>query len=757
MKWEGTGIKESYRKDKKMLKHNSKKSLFKCEVVHTLNGRIRLKCFGFEYLKDKLGEIEDRLGSIAYFDRVSISPITNNILLCYDPKLIDGEEVIETVESLVASYSIEIHKGVKEEKSILTGNEDESDEEPLVEKMKRIGITSATIAYYGMRRKRGMPVKQLIDNGCIFGRFTTVPALLSLGLSKGIFKSGVKAVFEDGCANEDTLTTTAIMTSLMIGGDISALTTILLSDIAELLTSYTMNRTRNAIREMLDVGDQYVWKKTEDGQVVKVNINRINKGDMIVVHSGEKISVDGEVIIGEGVVDQSSITGEFMPAVKISGQGVFAGTILKSGTLTIKATKVGDETAVSRIVNLVEQASNNKAQMQIYADRFASQLLPLNFSLAAIVYFATKDVKRALNMLVIDYACGARLSTAAALSASIHTAAKNGVLVKGGNFIESLSQADTVILDKTGTLTEGRPKIMRIVTSKGVGEQELIEIAGAAEETSTHPLAKAVMSRLYRSGWAVPEHGETLVHAGFGVETSVDSKLVAVGSKKMMMKHGIEIEAHTGKQVEKLLEHGDSLIYVAHGERLLGVIGVQDTLRENMKKSINRLRNRGIDDIILLTGDVEQQAEIMTRKMSLDSFKADLLPEDKAGSVLQLQAAGSKTIMVGDGINDAPALAYADVGIAIGGTRTDIAVEAADITINSDDPLLIPQVINLSQKTMDVVNQNFATTIGVNTVGLFLGAIGVLPVFGCSLLHNLSTIAVVLNSTRLMFYKFERR
>ncbi|WBW95036.1 heavy metal translocating P-type ATPase [Oceanirhabdus sp. W0125-5] len=740
-----------------MVKNNSKKSLFKCEVVHTLSGRIRLKCFGFEYLKDKLNEIEEKLNSIVYFNDVSISYITNNILLFYDPKLIDSEEIIETVEAVVASYSIEIHKAVKEQKDGLDRSKKALEYQPLGDKIKKIGVTAATIAYYGIRKKKGLPVEQLLNTKSVLDKFTTVPALVSLGLSRDILKNGVVSLIKDKRANEDTLTTTAIVTSLFIGGDISALTTILLSDIAELLTSYTMNRTRKAIRDMLDVGDQYVWKKSEDGQINKVNINKINKDDIIVVHSGEKISVDGEVVLGEGVVDQSSITGEFMPILRIKGQNVFAGTILKSGTLTIRATKVGDETAVSRIVNLVEEASNNKAQMQIYADKFASQLLPLNFSLAALVYIATKDVKRALNMLVIDYACGARLSTAAALSASIHTAAKNGVLVKGGNFIESLSESDTLILDKTGTLTEGRPKIMSIITAEDVTEQELIEIASAAEETSTHPLAKAVMSKLYRSGWKVPEHGEALVHAGFGVETIVGSKTVVVGSKKIIKKHDIEISSEIEKQVDKLLERGDSLIYVAHGDKLLGVLGVQDTLRDNMKKSINRLRSGGIDDIILLTGDVEQQAEIMTRKMSLDSFKADLLPEDKAESVLQLQSTGSKVIMVGDGINDAPALAYADVGIAIGATRTDIAVEAADITINSDDPLLIPQVINLSQKTMDVVKQNFATTIGVNTVGLFLGAIGVLPVFGCSLLHNLSTIAVVLNSTRLMFYRFERR
>lgn len=734
---------------------NKKMALFKCEILHSLKGRIRFGCLALKYLSEKIQEIENDLNHVAYFTHVKINPITHNVVVFYDAKVMQLDEVIETIEAILSSYSIDVYKNYELSKNNLTVNERRLEEDSISDMLKRIVITGAAIAYYGIKRKRNNPV-QLLNTNTVLGRFTTVPALISIGLSKSIFTSGMTSLIKNKRPNEDTLTATAIFTSLITGGDISALSTILLSDIAELLTAYTMNRTRKAIKDMLDIGEQYVWRKNDTGQIEKIAIEKIHKGDLIVVHSGEKISVDGQVLSGEGVVDQSSITGEFMPILKINADSVFAGTILKSGTLTIKVTKIGDETAVSRIVNLVEQASSKKAQMQIYADKFAAHLLPLNFALAGIVYAVTKNVTKALNMLVIDYACGVRLSTAAALSASIHTAAKNGVLVKGGNYIEALSQADTLILDKTGTLTEGKPKVVSVITANGVDERTLIELASAAEETSTHPLAKAVMQRLYRSGWAVPSHSETLVYAGFGVETTVESKIVRVGNKKFIEMNGIEIEQDTSKEIGKLLERGESIIYIAYDDRLLGVLGVQDTLRENMKKSINRLRNLGVDDIILLTGDVEQQAEIMANKLSMDRFESELLPEDKAKCVLQLQANGAKVIMVGDGINDAPALAYSNVGIAIGNTRTDIAVEAADITINSDDPLLLPQVVMLSEKTMGVIKQNFATTIGLNTIGLFLGAIGALPVFGCSLLHNLSTIAVVLNSTRLMFYNFER-
>jgi cation-transporting P-type ATPase C len=360
-------------------------------------------------------------------------------------------------------------------------------------------------------------------------------------------------------------------------------------------------------------------------------------------------------------------------------------------------------------------------------------------------------------MMIIDYSCGVRLSTATALSAAIHTAAKNGVLVKGGNYIESLAESDTLILDKTGTMTEGKPKIISIVPAhEDMTPRRVVEIASAAEEVSTHPMAVAVMNKINRSGWNIPAHGETKVHVGRGVETDVDGKIVLVGNKKFMKENHIEINS-LKKEINQLSSRGENVIYVGYDGKFIGIFGIQDTLRENMKKSINRLRQLGIDDAILLTGDIEHQAEIIASRMAMDRFESELLPEDKAKSVLQLQSKGSKVIMVGDGINDAPALAYADVGVALGGGTTDIAVEAADITITRDEPLLIPSIVNLSKVTMKIVKQNFATTIGINSLGLILGSIGVLPVFWGSVLHNFSTIAVVLNSTRLLYHDFERR
>jgi cation-transporting P-type ATPase C len=373
-----------------------------------------------------------------------------------------------------------------------------------------------------------------------------------------------------------------------------------------------------------------------------------------------------------------------------------------------------------------------------------------------MVYAITRNFSRALNMLIIDYSCGVRLSTATALSATICTAARNGILVKGGNYLEILAEADTLIMDKTGTLTEGRPQVTSIIpTESKILPQTVVEFAAAAEETSTHPMAVAVLEKARRSGWTVPAHRDTRVHVARGVETHVNGDEIRVGSRRYMQECGVDL--HSAEEaVSKLVRRGENVIYVARNGSLLGVLGIEDVLRENMKKALNRLRNSGIDDIVLLTGDVEQHAEIVAARMSMDRFKAEVLPEDKAETVLQLQSKGVRVVMVGDGVNDAPALAYADVGIAMGGTRTDIAMEAADITIAGDDPLMIPATINLASKTMRIVRENFAVSIGVNTLGLVLASIGVLPVFWSAVIHNACTVAVVGNSSRLLFHDIEK-
>ncbi len=727
------------------------KPLLSCEVLHRLPGRVRVGCRALRYLGAHAQEIRRRLEDLDPVHAAKVSTRTENVLIVYDPGQATRDDIVDQVESILGGYALVAYKAERTAQDAMTVNERRLQEEPMPEMLARIGVTTGTLAYSQLGKRAMQTPATLV------GSFLSLPSLTAMSLAWPIFRSGLNSLVSRGRPNADTLSATAILASIVAGRGWSALTIIWLADIAELLTAYTMGRTRRAIREMLSVGEEIVWRLTEDDTEQRVELAELAVGDRIMVHTGEKISVDGQVESGEGAIDQASITGEFMPLRKTAGDEVFAGTVVKSGRIVVRAQRVGDQTAVARIVHLVEEATHRKANVQSIADRTSAQLIPVNFMLAGIVYLVTGSAGRALNMLIIDYSCGIRLSTATALSASICTAARNGILIKGSNYLELLSEADTLIFDKTGTMTEGRPQVTSVMPADGrVSGRELLQLAAAAEESSTHPLAVAVLDKVRRSGLPVPRHSNTQVHTARGVEAEVEGRRVRVGSRRFMLEQGIDL-APAADPVHRLVRTGESIVYVADDDGLLGVLGVQDRLRENMKKAINRLRHIGMDDIILLTGDVEQHAEIVANRMAMDRFEAEVMPDDKAETVLKLQSRGTHVVMVGDGINDAPALAYADVGIAMGGTRTDIAMEAADITVTGDDPLMIPAVVHLANKTMNIVRQNFMTAIGVNSLGIVLAAVGVLPVFWGAVLHNSCTVAVVLNSSRLLLHDVEER
>lgn len=720
------------------------------EVLHELPGRIRIGCRALGFLGPQEAEITGELRAIDAVLDAQVSSITANALITYDPDEATRDDLVTWFESVMGVHSLTAYKAERAAEGSLTVNERRLQEEPLSEMASRVTVTAVSLGISWFKRHSARPPRGLL------GRFLTMPALTSLSLAVPIFRSGLRSLRDDLRPNADTLSSTAILASLVAGRDVSALTIIWLADIAELLTAYSMNRARRAIRDMLSVGEPTARRLREDGTEDTVPIEVVVPEDRIVVRTGERIGVDGSVESGEAAVDQASITGEFLPMRKAVGDPVFAGTVLKAGRLVIRVEKVGDDTAVARIVHLVEEATHRKAAVQNIADRISAQFIPVNFLLALLVYLFTGKRGRALNMLIIDYSCGVRLSTATALSAAISTAARHGILVKGGSYLEILAEADTLVLDKTGTMTAGRPKVTSIVTiDDDIDDRRLLQLAAAAEDGSTHPLAVAILGKVRRQGLSVPRHSESRVWTALGVEATVRKSVIRAGSRRFMEQTGIDLSG-CASAVSRLARQGENIVYVAKDDRLLGLLGIQDSLRENMKKALNRLRLAGMDDVILLTGDVEQHAEIVAQRMAMDSYRAEVLPDDKAETVLRLQSKGPRVVMVGDGINDAPALAYADVGIAMGGNRTDVAMEAADITIAGEDPLMIPGTVRMAQLTMQIIRQNFAVAIGVNTLGLVLASIGVLPVFWAAVLHNACTVAVVGNSSRLLFHDVER-
>ncbi len=716
-----------------MIKKEFGKEWMHGTAVSSLKGRLRLNVSGLEFLFEERNEVAQALATIAGVQRVRVTPRIGSVLLEYDEQRTAASEVLNQTNLVMARYAMNANR---------VRHPDEKGESTMTVKrlVGRLAVNAA-----------GFLLGNTVFKGSLFGNklgiINSIPALCSIGLSAPMVRGAWEGLKKDLRPNADFLTVTSIVASLMLGNGNSALMILALSDIAELMTSYTIEKTRASIKQMLSVETGDVWKVLEDGRLEKTSIDKIQAEDTLEIHSGEKIAVDGVVVQGSAVIDQSAITGEFVPAEKHPGDEVFAGTVMKSGNIRVRAARVGDKTVVSRIVKMVESSELKKAPIQRYADQFSNYLVPLNFLLCLVVWLATHNPQKALKMLVIDYSCGIKLSTATAFSAAVNAAVRNGILIKGGAYIEQMSGANTVLLDKTGTITEGKPHIVSMqVVVPDMTEKEVLSMAMAAEETSSHPLASAILAYGRSMGAEIPEHDEIITEVSRGSRTVVDGEVVRVGSLKFMKEN--HVAAPDGMQISGV----GIANYVGVGSRIVGVLYAMDEVRQNVRRAINSLRYEGVGEVQMLTGDMDEQARLVAQEIGADGYRAQLLPEQKADAVLKLQTQGNGVVMVGDGINDAPALAYADVGISMGSKSTDIAMETSDVVINKDDPMTLPALRRLSSETMKIVHQNFAMVIGVNTVGLILGAASGISVMMSAVLHNLSTILVVGNSLRLMVF-----
>ena len=569
-------------------------------------------------------------------------------------------------------------------------------------------------------------------------------------MSSQLLKNGVLGALRERRPNADTLTVTAVMASVIAGKPESSLTLLTLSNCAEMLTTLAARKARSNISKLVALDVRDVWIIDDNGLERKIPLEQVKEGMVVTVHTGEKICVDGEVIAGEAAVDQAAITGESVPAAKKKGDKAYAGTVVSLGELTIRVNKVGDDTSLARIVHMVEDASNRRAPVQNYADSMATALVPVSFLGAVIVYLATRDIQRVLNMLFIDFSCGLKLSTATAISAAVSRAAKSGILVKGGSFIEAASNIDTVILDKTGTITRGKPAIVNITTAKDVNAELILKLAASAEMHSSHPMAISILDEVKKRKLEVPEHEDTQTVVARGIRASINAVdgfeggEILVGSLTFMKEQNI-----SGIFEVKKVSPTGSFIYISGAGKLLGVLEIDDPIRPEFKRAINRLRYSGVEEINMLTGDNKDVAAAIARDLGLDGYRAEVMPEDKAGFVAKAQSVGN-VLMVGDGINDAPALAYADVGVAMGTGCTDTAMESADVTINSEDPLKLPEFIGIGKRTMQLVHQNFCATILINTSAMMLGSLGLITPLWATVVHNASTLGVVLNSARVL-------
>lgn len=521
--------------------------------------------------------------------------------------------------------------------------------------------------------------------------------------------------------------------------------------VGEFLEDITLDRTRNAVRELIRLSPDAAWVK-RDGEFVSTPLEEIVAGDCILVKPGERIAVDGSILNGQAIINEATITGESMPVEKTSGAKVFAGTVNQSGAIEIQAERIGADTTLGKIIQVVFEAQENKGSTQKIADKFAKYFTPVILAICVIVWLTTNDLMRVMSVLVIACPCALVLATPTAVVASVGNAAKRGALIKGGITLEKAGRVTTVFLDKTGTLTLGQPHVVEVRSFGPDTEEEILRLAAIAEKRSEHPLASAVLKEAGDRGISMPDPDHFEMIFGRGVVAAFGDTRIEVSNWRALTDAS---EQATAKAfLDEQEELGRTSLLVIRNQEVIGGISIADTLRDEAAGAIRQMKAAGVRRLIMLTGDNEKTARSISRQVGLTEFEANLLPEQKLEVVRRLKAEGEVVAMIGDGINDAPALMLADVGIAMGAAGTDVAIEAADMALMSDDLRMIPRTLGLSRKALRIIKQNiWIFAVAVNLIGIALASSGYLSPIAAAVVHNVSSIFVVLNSARMLTYK----
>lgn len=536
--------------------------------------------------------------------------------------------------------------------------------------------------------------------------------------------------------------TIALVAALLIGQFFTALVIAFFVLFAELLEGYTMSGGRRAIEALVDALPRQVTIR-RNGVESQIKTEELSAGEIIVIRPGERIPVDGSVTKGSSYVDQSAITGESLPVEKTELNKVIAGSINKSGVLEVSVERIGRDTTFGRIIEIVEQAEKSKAPVQGIADRLAAGLVYFAFGAAVLTFVVTGNVTSTIAVIIVAGACGVAAGTPLAILAGIGSAARRGIIVKGGLFLEKLAEIDTIVLDKTGTLTMGVPEVTAIRTTNGATQQDLLETAAIAEQHSEHPLGEAIVRKAKAANLALRGYTDLRYSPGKGLTCLDGASKIVVGSRPLLEENGVD----RLDGLEKDSAPGETLVHVARDRKYLGALAIADQLRQESLQAIAELKRRGYRTL-LLTGDSKETASAIGARLKVHEVFGELLPEDKLENVRARLKAGRKVAMVGDGINDAPALAEATVGIAMGG-GTDVALETADVTLMTSDLSRLPEVFDIAKRCYRVIMFNFWGTILVDTVGIVLAFFGLLAPIMAALIHVGSELMFILNSARL--------
>jgi heavy metal translocating P-type ATPase len=574
-----------------------------------------------------------------------------------------------------------------------------------------------------------------------FPHISVIGILATLIGGYPIFKEAVENIVERKMTMELSMTI-ALVAALVIGEFFTALVITVFVLAAEILEGLTVERGRRAIQNLLDFLPRTVAVR-RNRDVIEISADEVRLGDTVIVKPGGRIPVDGLVSAGRSFVDQAAITGEAMPVEKASGDTVYAGTVNQSGALELRADKLGRDTTFGKIVEAVEHAEKSRAPIQKTADRLAGYLVYFALGAAILTFLITHNARSTISVIIVAGACGIAAGTPLAVLGAIGRAAHQGAIVKGGLYLETLAVVDTVLLDKTGTLTFGTPQIREVVPLNGFTEREIIAAASIAERKSEHPLAKAIIARSRELGIEAMEPEQFSYTPGKGVVAQYDGENIAVGSKVLLSERGLIVPPANGTATD-----GISAVYVARGHQVLGSVLIADVLRPEAKNAVAAMQKMGLKTV-LLSGDMQNVATVIGRELGVDETVGELLPDQKAKWVSELRVKNRKVVMVGDGINDAPALVAADVGVAMG-SGTDVARESADVILIGSDLSKLVETLRVARRCRGIIMQNFVGTLVVDSIGVGLAAFGFLNPLLAAFIHVSSELTFILNSTRLL-------
>ena len=577
--------------------------------------------------------------------------------------------------------------------------------------------------------------------------------LLHLALWRVVNNKGISKI------SSALLISVAMIAAILIGDLFAAGEVAFIMAIGEMLEDKTTARARKGLQKLIGLTPVTGRRLTAGGEET-IPAEEIRVGDVLRILPGEAIPVDGEIIEGETSVDQSVMTGESLPVDKTVGDGVFCGTVNRFGSIDIRATKVGEDSSLQKLIRMVKEAEDKQAPMQRTADRWASWLVPVALLIAlgaGLVKFLMGDPEYltvAVTVLVVFCPCALVLATPTAIMAAIGQATRHGVIIKSGEALEKMGRVDTVAFDKTGTLTFGNLAVSDVLTFSDKTETELLTLTAAAESRSEHPLGRAISAHAGELGLDIPAVSDFRMEAGRGVSATVKGTSLLCGNRTYLESRGVEIPTAATEAMEGLRDQGKALVLVAEGKELQGVIALSDTLRPTAPEMVKKLRSMDTQTV-LLTGDNRNAANHFAAQVGITEIRADLLPEDKVTAIATLQAEGKQVCMIGDGVNDAPALKTAEVGVAMGTMGSDIAIEAADIALMGDDISKIPYLKRLSRATLNTIRLSITLSLCINFVAIALSLLEVLTPTTGALVHNLGSCFVVLIAALLYDRKFE--